>query len=49
MHSVAEPLPPIPLDAYHLCVFVPQRALEIAYVGASLCFGTFKLLIFDLP
>lgn len=38
-------LPPIPLDAYHQCVFVPHRNLEIAYTGVSLSFDCLAFLV----
>lgn len=41
----AERLPPIPLDAYRQCVFVPHRTLEIAYTGISLSFDCLAFLV----
>ena len=41
---VAQPLPAIPLDAYHLCVFYRHRALEVAYTSISLFYGALELL-----
>ena len=35
----AQAFPPLPFDAYHLCVFVRHRPLEIAYTSISLCYG----------
>ena len=35
----AQALPPIPFDAYRLCVFVQHRTLEIVYTGISLLYG----------
>ena len=32
-------LPPIPLDAYRLCIMARHRALEIAYTSVLLLFG----------
>ena len=32
-------LPPIPLDAFHLCIYTQRRRLEVAYTGLSLGFG----------
>jgi len=34
----SQPLPPIPYDAYHLCIFVRHRTLEVAYTSISLFF-----------
>jgi len=41
-------LPPIPLDAYHLCVFFRRRTLEVAYTSISLHYDflAFSLIIF---
>ena len=36
-------LPPIPLDAYHLCAFVRYRTPEVVYTSISLLFGGFEL------
>ncbi|KAF9790730.1 hypothetical protein BJ322DRAFT_409972 [Thelephora terrestris] len=41
----AQPLPPIPLDAYRLCLFVRHRTLEVVYTGISLLYD---LLAFSL-
>ena len=40
---VAQPLPPIPLDAYHLCVFYRHRRLEVACTSISLLYGSLEL------
>ena len=40
---IGQPLPPIPYDAYHLCIFVRHRALEIAYTSISLFYGAWTL------
>jgi hypothetical protein len=37
---IAQPLPQIPLDAYHLCVFFRHRNLELAYTSLSIIYGT---------
>jgi len=44
----AQPLPPIPFDAYRLCVFVRHRNLEVAYTSISLFYDflAFSLIIF---
>lgn len=43
---VAQPQPPIPLDAYHLCVFSqPNRRVEVTYTSLSLFYGTSKIII----
>lgn len=44
----AEELPAIPLEAFHVCVFVQHRTLEIAYAGISLLYDflAFSLTIF---
>ena len=39
---VAEPQPPIPLDVYHLCVFVQPRTVEVVYTSISLSYGAFN-------
>lgn len=39
----AQPFPPIPLDAYHLCVFYRHRVLELACISISLLYGTLQL------
>lgn len=41
----AQPLPSLPLDAYHLCIFVQHRRLEIAYAGISLSFDFLAFLL----
>ncbi|KAF9790805.1 hypothetical protein BJ322DRAFT_1170204 [Thelephora terrestris] len=41
----AQTIPPIPLDAYRLCVFVRHRTLEVVYTGISLLYD---LLAFSL-
>ena len=38
--DVGQPLPQIPLDAYHLCVFDRHRNIEVAYTSISLVYGT---------
>ena len=35
----ATPMPPIPLDAFRLCVFARHRPIEIGYTSISLFFG----------
>lgn len=40
----AQPIPPIPVDAYRLCVFVRHRALEVAYTSISLFYGDYNYL-----
>jgi hypothetical protein len=40
--SVVQTQPEIPLDAYHLCVFVQPKSFEIAYASLSLTYGTCK-------
>ena len=40
---VAQPVPQIPLDAYHLCVFFRHRNLELAYTSISILYGTQEL------
>lgn len=40
----AEPLPIIPDDAYHACIFVRHRTLEIAFTAISLLYGVSDLL-----
>jgi len=40
----AQPFPPIPLDAYRICVFTPHRALEIAYTSISLLYDSLAFL-----
>jgi len=44
----AQILPPLPFDAYHLCVFVRHRPVEIAYTSISICYDflAFSLIIF---
>lgn len=37
--STADPLPQIPLDAYHLCVFYRHRALEVTNTSISILYG----------
>lgn len=37
---VAQVLPPIPLDAFRLCIFTHHRTLEIVFTSLSLLFGT---------
>lgn len=37
--SVAQQLPQIPLDAYHICVFLQHRNLELIHSGISLLYG----------
>ena len=39
----AQPLPQIPLDAYHLCIFPRHRKLELAYTSISIFYGTQEL------
>ena len=39
LHCVAQQLPPIPLEAYRLCVFYRHRTLEVAYTSISLFYG----------
>ncbi|KAF9644192.1 hypothetical protein BDM02DRAFT_3190826 [Thelephora ganbajun] len=41
-------LPPIPFDAYRLCIFIRHRTLEIAYTSVSLLYDflAFSLIIF---
>jgi len=43
-----EVIPPIPLDAYHLCIFIRHRPLELAFTATSLLFDSlaFFLIIF---
>lgn len=43
-----ETIPPIPYDAYHLCLFVPHRNLELAFICISLFydFCAFLLTVF---
>ena len=40
----ARPQLPIPFDAYHLCVYVQSRTLEIIYTSISLFFGMYESL-----
>lgn len=44
----AQPFPTIPLDAYHLCIPLEYRHIEIAYTSISLFFDflAFSLIIF---
>lgn len=44
----AEVIPPIPLDAYHLCIFIRHRKLEIGFTGISLLYDSlaFSLILF---
>lgn len=44
----AQPLPPIPIDAYHLCIVPRHRTMETAYTSISLLydFFAFSLTIF---
>ena len=37
-----QPLPPIPYDAYHLCIFVRHRTIEVAYTSISLFYGAYE-------
>ena len=39
---VAQTVPPIPLDAFRICTFVPHRTLEIAYTSISLLYGAWE-------
>jgi hypothetical protein len=39
---VVQTLPQIPLDAYHVCVFVGHKNLEIVYTGISLLYGALE-------
>ncbi|KAF9789638.1 hypothetical protein BJ322DRAFT_1043321 [Thelephora terrestris] len=41
----ARTLPPIPLDAYHLCVFVLHRSVEVIYASLSLFFDCLAFLL----
>ena len=41
--NVAEMIPLIPLDAYHLCIFVRHRKLEIGFTSISLLYGVSRL------
>jgi hypothetical protein len=34
-----QPLPPLPFDAYHLCIFVRDQTLDLAYASTSLFYG----------
>ena len=36
---LAQPLPSVPFDAYHLCLFVRRRTLDIGYASISLFYG----------
>jgi hypothetical protein len=36
---VAQPLPPLPYDAYHLCIFSRHKVLEVVLTGISLLYG----------
>jgi len=36
---VGQPLPPVPYDAYRLCIFVRHRTLEVVYTSISLFYG----------
>ncbi|KAF9790731.1 hypothetical protein BJ322DRAFT_1104380 [Thelephora terrestris] len=40
-----QPLPPIPLDAYRLCLFVRHRTLEVVYTGISLLYDLLAFLL----
>jgi hypothetical protein len=44
IHSafIAQVLPPLPFDAYRLCIFVRHRHLEVVYTTISLCYGTWE-------
>jgi len=44
----AQTLPPIPFDAYHLCIFVRHRNLEVAFTSISLFYDflAFSLIVF---
>jgi len=44
----ARKFPPIPLDAYNLCVFSPHRTLEIVYTSVSLFYDSlaFSMIMF---
>jgi hypothetical protein len=44
-HCSAQTMPPIPLDAYRLCVFVRHRKLEVAYTSISLIYGTWEIYV----
>ena len=39
---VAQSFPPIPLDAYHMCVFTPHRARNLSYTSISLLYGALR-------
>jgi len=41
----AHPLPQIPLDAYHLCVFFRHRNLELAYTSLSIIYDSLAFLL----
>ncbi|KAF9789643.1 hypothetical protein BJ322DRAFT_1178306 [Thelephora terrestris] len=41
----AQTLPPIPFDAYRLCVFIQHRTLEIVYTGISLFYDSLAFLL----
>ncbi|KAF9787225.1 hypothetical protein BJ322DRAFT_1107290 [Thelephora terrestris] len=44
----AEMIPPIPDDAYHVCIFIRHRSLEIAFTSISLFYDflAFSLILF---
>ena len=41
---VVQSFPPIPLDAYRLCVFVQHKGIEISFTGLSLGFGVWNFI-----
>jgi len=41
----AQPLPQIPLDAYHLCVFFRHRKFELAYTSISIFYDSLAFLL----
>jgi hypothetical protein len=35
----AQPFPPVPLDPYHICLFIQHRTHDVGYASLSLLYG----------
>ena len=42
---IAQALPPIPFEAYHLCLFVRNRNLDLAFTSISVFYGEWELFL----